>query len=86
MTSGNSIGAYHNPRKIQRVYRSPSSPDEPSPYAKVHKETVMEIDAKDEEAGTILMALSQHAARIQSNSLNDEKVILKTHTMFKRYK
>lgn len=36
----------------------------------------MEIDAKDEEAGTILMALSQHATRMRSNSMNNDRVIV----------
>ncbi|CAO3626848.1 unnamed protein product [Mucor fragilis] len=64
--------AHHNSRKSHRVYRSPSSPNEPSPYAKSSKETMMEIDAKDEEAGTILMALSQHATQLRSNSVNND--------------
>lgn len=76
-------------RKSQRVYRSPSDPNDPSPFTKLKKEGVpllssstsiaaatikkeeeqysssmMEIDEKDEEAGTILMALAQHASRI----------------------
>ncbi|GAN08357.1 hypothetical protein MAM1_0201c07866 [Mucor ambiguus] len=69
----NSTMTHHSSRKSHRVYRSPSSPNEPSPYAKSSKETMMEIDAKDEEAGTILMALSQHATRIRSNSLNNDR-------------
>ncbi|CAO0791384.1 unnamed protein product [Mucor circinelloides] len=64
---------HHNSRKSHRVYRSPSSSNEPSPYAKSSKETTMEIDAKDEEAGTILMALSQHATRMRSNSMNNDR-------------
>ncbi|OAD02854.1 hypothetical protein MUCCIDRAFT_109701 [Mucor lusitanicus CBS 277.49] len=64
---------HHNSRKSHRVYRSPSSPNEPSPYAKSSKDTMMEIDAKDEEAGTILMALSQHATRIRSHSVNNDR-------------
>jgi len=38
----------------------------------------MEIDAKDEEAGTILMALSQHATRLRSNSVNNDSVMCDT--------
>ncbi|OBZ90535.1 hypothetical protein A0J61_01429 [Choanephora cucurbitarum] len=65
-----------HPRKSQRVYRSPSNPDDPSPYAKCASSTaeenrLMEIDAKDKEAGTILMALAQHASRIRSHSALD---------------
>lgn len=75
MTYENNTIIHHNPRKSQRVYRSPSSPNEPSPYAKINKNTMMEIDAKDEEAGTILMALSQHATRIRSNSISNAKVV-----------
>lgn len=75
MTFENNTMIHHSSRKSQRVYRSPSSPNEPSPYEKINKDTVMEIDAKDEEAGTILMALSQHATRMRSNSINDEKVV-----------
>ncbi|KAL0138473.1 Sodium/calcium exchanger protein-domain-containing protein [Mucor lusitanicus] len=68
MTLESNTMTHHNSRKSHRVYRSPSSPNEPSPYAKSSKDTMMEIDAKDEEAGTILMALSQHATRIRSHS------------------
>ncbi|KAI8387456.1 hypothetical protein BD560DRAFT_382553 [Blakeslea trispora] len=62
-----------HPRKSQRVYRSPSNPDDPSPYAKCASATpneshFMDIDAEDKEAGTILMALAQHANRIRSHS------------------
>ncbi|KAK4516618.1 uncharacterized protein ATC70_011593 [Mucor velutinosus] len=73
MTSESNTMTHHHPRKSHRVYRSPSSPSEPSPYAKSSKETMMEIDAKDEEAGTILMALSQHATRIRSNSVSNDR-------------
>ncbi|KAL9543813.1 hypothetical protein PS6_009076 [Mucor atramentarius] len=73
MTFEGNTMTHHNSRKSQRVYRSPSSPNEPSPYAKSSKETTMEIDAKDEEAGTILMALSQHATRMRSNSVNNDR-------------
>ncbi|KAI8636259.1 hypothetical protein BD408DRAFT_426443 [Parasitella parasitica] len=66
---------HHNSRKSHRVYRSPSSLNEPSPYAKANTDTAMDIDAKDEEAGSILMALSQHAARIRSNSTHDKQPI-----------
>ncbi|CEP10019.1 hypothetical protein [Parasitella parasitica] len=62
-----------NSRKSHRVYRSPSSVNEPSPYAKVNKDTTMVIDDKDEEAGCILMALSQHAARVRSTH-NEQSV------------
>ncbi|KAL9540837.1 hypothetical protein MBANPS3_009468 [Mucor bainieri] len=73
MTSESNTMIHNNSRKNHRVYRSPSSPNEPSPYEKSSKETMMEIDAKDEEAGTILMALSQHATRIRSNSVNNDR-------------
>ncbi|KAI9346349.1 hypothetical protein BD770DRAFT_446737 [Pilaira anomala] len=59
-------------RKSQRVYRSPSSVNEPSPF-KIKKEpetnptNLMEIDAEDEEAGTILMSLAQHASRLRNH-------------------
>jgi hypothetical protein len=52
-------------RKSDRVYRSPRI-NEPSPFSKplTKREASMDIDAEDEEAGTILMALAQHAERI----------------------
>ncbi|KAG2228817.1 hypothetical protein INT48_006021 [Thamnidium elegans] len=72
-------------RKSQRVYRSPSNANEQLFYIKKEADTtsnnntssLMEIDAEDEEAGTILMSLAQHANRIRnhpsSNTAYDEK-------------
>lgn len=53
-------------RKSHRVYRSPASLNDPSPYSKKKEQetNVMEMDAEDKEASTILMALAQHANRI----------------------
>ncbi len=71
----------HSSRKSQRVYRSPSNPNEPSPFSKaiIKNETpltkkIMEIDAEDAEAGTILMALKNHSFSTESSSTYDEKV------------
>jgi hypothetical protein len=61
-------------RKSERVYRSPSHVNDPSPFSKVKRETSMDIDAEDEEAGTILMALAQHAERILNHPHHLEKV------------
>lgn len=58
-------------RKTQRVYKSPADANEPSPFQK-EKNKPLDIDAEDEEAGTILMSLAQHANRIHTTY--DEKV------------
>ncbi|KAI8068133.1 uncharacterized protein B0P05DRAFT_573627 [Gilbertella persicaria] len=47
-------------RKNQRVYRSPSDPNDPSPYQKK-----LDMDAEDKEAGTILMALAHHKSQFK---------------------
>ncbi|KAG2205962.1 hypothetical protein INT47_005280, partial [Mucor saturninus] len=57
-------------RKTQRVYKSPADANEPSPFQK-EKNKPLDIDAEDEEAGTILMSLAQHANRIHTTY--DEK-------------
>ncbi|GAA5795166.1 hypothetical protein HPULCUR_000520 [Helicostylum pulchrum] len=70
-------------RKSQRVYRSPSNANEQLFYIKKEADNIpsaattttnttanpslMEIDAEDEEAGTILMSLAQHANRIRNH-------------------
>jgi hypothetical protein len=65
-------------RKNSRVFRSPDM-SEAVPQAKIKVEvkeepnTFMDIDADDEEAGTILMALAQDSERRRSNN---EKMML----------
>ncbi|CEI87720.1 hypothetical protein RMCBS344292_02129 [Rhizopus microsporus] len=51
----------NHPRKVQKVYYSPTLLEKPK--ASQH----MDIDAEDEEAGTILVALAKQANRMNSN-------------------
>lgn len=69
-------------RKSQRVYRSPSSLNDSIPYSKQPAEAkkkeddtlLLNMNAEDKEASTILMALARHASRI----LEEKKVIRKS--------
>jgi hypothetical protein len=74
-------------RKNSRVFRSPDM-SEAVPQVEIKVEvkeepnTFMDIDAEDEEAGTILMALAQDSERRRSNNekmmipFYDEKVCI----------
>lgn len=72
MTHLETISAH--PRKNHRVYRSPASLNDPSPYSKTKEkqedEEFMEMDPEDKEASAILMALAQHANRIIHDNVN----------------
>lgn len=95
-SSTNMTTMTNHSRKSQRVYRSPSNANEQLFYIKKEADNIpsaattttnttanpslMEIDAEDEEAGTILMSLAQHANRIRNHPSSsntaayDEKV------------
>lgn len=60
-------------RKSECVYGTPSQANDSNLFSKVN--TKMDIDTEDEEAGTILLALAQHAERILNHPHHLEKVI-----------